>query len=771
MDTPDRVTEALAAHRRGWVLTALSGKRPIIPRWQRLPAPTVTEVRAWIEAGHNVGLRTGPVSGVYVVDVDTVKGGSLQPYTTPTVLTGGGGLHLYFAAPTPCPGNSSSRIAPHVDTRGDGGQVVFVGSIHPTTGAVYRWADGLSPDEVPLIPVPDEILAALEPKRNIPKTEPITGTSRYAERALDGEIRRLSEAPEGQRNDTLNRCAYSLGQLVGGAVLQHTDVSSRLLSAALAVGLSESEASRTIRSGMASGLTQPRRPVIRAVTSRPAPIRPAEPITRGLPEILIPGGHVTEDGEYVEIGSDDFAREALSALPPGTLYRRSSIVGEILTGRFTAATNPRLRLIVDAHMRPVRWKAGKEAPVRTFRPCDRDNAALILAAAETDPTVRDLRMLVSYPVLTRDFLPVTAGWNPNSGIYYHEPAELSTLPPCTDPLACARTLMELVIDFPFAELSDQQNYFGLLLTPLIRPALDGNAPLHLIVSPLERTGKTKLAETVLGGIILGSPTPATQLSGSEEERDKRILALLLAGDTILHLDNLHDLLESGALASLITAQTYRGRILGQSLNATLPNDLTIVGTGNNVRTSPEIAKRSIPIRLAPETDAPEDRTDYRHPDLPAYVRSERRAVLSALLGAVSIWRAAGMPPHPRPLGGFEAWSAAVGGILASIGLTDWRANERSWRRTSDSWGEDVRSFVAAWEDARGGEWTDVPRLLSLADETGAFQSLIRGDSTKGREMSFGSRVLRRLADVPSGQFVIRRERQPNGTVYRLEKVQ
>ena len=60
-------------------------------------------------------------------------------------------------------------------------------------------------------------------------------------------------------------------------------------------------------------------------------------------------------------------------------------------------------------------------------------------------------------------------------------------------------LEDLVADFPFADAASRQNLFGLLLTPIVRPALDGNVPVHLAEAALERTGKTKLLEHVVGG--------------------------------------------------------------------------------------------------------------------------------------------------------------------------------------------------------------------------------------------------------------------------------
>jgi hypothetical protein len=81
----------------------------------------------------------------------------------------------------------------------------------------------------------------------------------YAEAALRGELERIRRAPVGARNHTLNAAAFSIGTLVGAGLLAGSDVSTSLLRAALAVGLSDSEARRTITSGLEAGIRQPRR--------------------------------------------------------------------------------------------------------------------------------------------------------------------------------------------------------------------------------------------------------------------------------------------------------------------------------------------------------------------------------------------------------------------------------------------------------------------------------------------------------------------------------
>ena len=267
---PTRTKEARAAHERGWALTPLNGKRPVLDDWPALSRPTLEQVLEWASA-YNVGVRTGALSGLFVVDEDTLKGGKVEPVPrTPTVETGGGGRHFYFRAPVPCPGNSAGKIGPHVDTRGEGGQVVYPGSVHPETGKAYRWALGLSPEEVPLADVPEWILDRLTTKkRSAPKRDGDGALSAYARAAIEAETRAVRSAPEGQRNSQLNTSAFALGQLVGGRVLARFEAEAALASAADLAALGDSEIRSTLRSGLDAGEREPRRPEPRAPRGEP----------------------------------------------------------------------------------------------------------------------------------------------------------------------------------------------------------------------------------------------------------------------------------------------------------------------------------------------------------------------------------------------------------------------------------------------------------------------------------------------------------------------
>ncbi|MFI5329941.1 MAG: DUF927 domain-containing protein, partial [Desulfobaccales bacterium] len=80
----------------------------------------------------------------------------------------------------------------------------------------------------------------------------------YAQKALADELAKLARTPEGRRNTQLNESAFSLGQLIGAGALGRGEVEAGLSGRAAAIGLGETEARATIRSGIEAGLKEPR---------------------------------------------------------------------------------------------------------------------------------------------------------------------------------------------------------------------------------------------------------------------------------------------------------------------------------------------------------------------------------------------------------------------------------------------------------------------------------------------------------------------------------
>ena len=261
-------TEAMAAHDRGWLLTPMRGKRPILKQWPAAGAPSPELLNQWARKG-NLGLRTGQGSGVIVIDDDTEDGSAAQSLDLPqtvTVETGGGKLHYYFKSPGRPVGNSNSTLAPNVDVKGDGGVVVFPGSLHPDTGAIYAWADGRSPDEVDVAELPESVLVRIvervddDGRHGSPSCATpgrlTTSTVAKVQDALREAARRVEGAEVGTRNATLNRESFRLGALVRECVLTQAEVEVALLRAGASCGLEERECRATIRSGLGAGLVK-----------------------------------------------------------------------------------------------------------------------------------------------------------------------------------------------------------------------------------------------------------------------------------------------------------------------------------------------------------------------------------------------------------------------------------------------------------------------------------------------------------------------------------
>jgi len=296
-------------------------KRPAITRGVKDATGDLDRVRQWWSRGAwNIGIATG--SRLVVIDCDAGKpwpysdsqapagvtngadmlvalaqthdaiGDGSWMFDTMSVRTPSGGMHFYYELP---PGvtvrNSAGKVAPWIDVRGEGGYVVGpwsrltdVGDYHPAFGwETTRSADlgeKLTNPRLDRVtyrpkPIPSWLLDMITPATNSADSqEPVDewqalvaqldapeingDGSRWAAAALDGEIENVQTAVEGTRNHTLNKAAYSLGQIVAMGYLDESTVTDSLTQAAVQCGLSTFESQATIRSGLSAGLRSPR---------------------------------------------------------------------------------------------------------------------------------------------------------------------------------------------------------------------------------------------------------------------------------------------------------------------------------------------------------------------------------------------------------------------------------------------------------------------------------------------------------------------------------
>src|SRR5690606_37887295 len=91
-------------------------------------------IAQWAGRESNIGIVTGAVSGLLVLDLDNADAvGEAERRGIPDTVAvkTANGLHYFFAHPGGTIGNRAG-IFPGADIRGDGGYVVAPGSIHPS---------------------------------------------------------------------------------------------------------------------------------------------------------------------------------------------------------------------------------------------------------------------------------------------------------------------------------------------------------------------------------------------------------------------------------------------------------------------------------------------------------------------------------------------------------------------------------------------------------------------------------------------------------------
>lgn len=262
----------------GLNIIPLRGKQALVS-WKQYQErrPDRSFAEAWDNTSHNVGIITGHVSEILVVDVDGEYPSDWPPMPDTWTVKTRNGYHYYFYLGPDDDFKNSVRIKEEfdedgnkigaVDIRSNGGYVAAPPSRHPD-GGLYEWLESKSPDDVKISNIPDFVRSTLEEKtkalyrgQDDVKTavEPLKTQSNdddrnrlddddrkqaYIDAAVKAECDALRSTGEGGRNDQLNRSAFALAGL-----LPDDKVFSLLEPIAREIGLSPVEIQKTIKSG------------------------------------------------------------------------------------------------------------------------------------------------------------------------------------------------------------------------------------------------------------------------------------------------------------------------------------------------------------------------------------------------------------------------------------------------------------------------------------------------------------------------------------------
>jgi putative DNA primase/helicase len=347
-------------------------------------------------------------------------------------------------------------------------------------------------------------------------------------------------------------------------------------------------------------------------------------------------------------------------------------------------------------------------------------AAMIAAAGEW--TVPSLAGIVTAPTLRNDAtLLDRPGYDAASHLYAEfDPAAFPTIkrqPTRADATAALATLADVFSECVFVDGAGSPHAsvaIAAVLTACVRHALS-QAPAFGLSAHQQSSGKTTTAK-VAAQVALGRDPPVVAPTDDENELKKALFAILLAGDTVVLIDNVAKPVDSAALCAALTSAIYSDRLLGASQTISVPTAVTWLLTGNNLVVVGDLTTRVLLCGLDPEVERPEER-DFQRKNFTDYVLEHRGALVAAALTIPLAYAAAGAPAVNAPRSRFTDWDALVRNPLLWLGAADPLATQEELR-DSDPVRAPLVALLTAWHGSFGEQPASVADAIEAATAPG-----------------------------------------------------
>jgi hypothetical protein len=275
----------------------------------------------------------------------------------------------------------------------------------------------------------------------------------------------------------------------------------------------------------------------------------------------------------------------------------------------------------------------------------------------------------------------SSGYNPETEIYLlRDVQELTSLPETPTKHNAGESLDYLkgfLSGFPFASGNDLSVALSALLSAVNKVNLD-NIPLHAFNAPTAGTGKSLLAD-VIALITTGNTISVMSQGKDEVETEKRLHSAMLAGDTIISMDNCDEPLGGDVLCQILTQPAIRIRPLGASKLVDAQKSCMILATGNNMIFEGDITRRTLVCTLDAKMERPETRKfDF---DAKEQALLKRDDIIFHCLMILKASKSHLSNPLTIPLGSFEEWSRQIRDTLVWLGFSDPVNSQKNIRST------------------------------------------------------------------------------------------
>ena len=310
--------------------------------------------------------------------------------------------------------------------------------------------------------------------------------------------------------------------------------------------------------------------------------------------------------------------------------------------------------------------------------------------------------VITTPTLRPDgSILIEPGYDPDTRLYHVADPSLRLPampehPTKHDANLAIDVLGRLLHEFPFVDDVSRAVALSAIITSVVRGALPV-APLHAFRASTAGSGKSYLAD-IVSMIATGRPCPVMAVADKDDETEKRLLGMLLAGFPIISLDNVNGELGGDLLCQAIERPLIRARPLGSSEIMEIESRATLLATGNALRVRGDMTRRTLLCTLDAGMERPELRPFEDNPA--AAVAGDRGLYVAAALTIVRAYLNEGQPVDVSPVASFEDWNRWVRGALIWLGCGDPVASMEDARQDDPELSE-LRELLGCWKEAVG----------------------------------------------------------------------
>lgn len=495
------------------------------------------------------------------------------------------------------------------------------------------------------------------------------------------------------RNNAINKAAYTLSGLVAGATLYNvpineSEVLQRLTDAAEALMPDDLPGvASALQSGWTSGSASPMLMTDKVIGDAVQKAQTAAAIMANSHVIPAPGKTFDVDHsakmavDKILCVYDMFVyRDQLWGCENGKKDYRllANFADETMTTSLSSVIKTTVKSFYDFdNLRSVPWVQGMTAPIVNE----------LMTRLRAKPAVR----LITSPCMV-------------DGVWIdHDTDTIRILDidvieqSCTAQESMKWIMEEILVDYEFETEQDRNKAFIANFAHGVKnDQKDQQLPMIAYTGYQPGLGKTTLAKAAGSVSMDSSKMHCESLQSNEEEFRKAITTQLLSGVENYIIDNIKTMFSSSIAESLVTGTKWNDRILGGNRKCNIDRNCIFMLTVNNATMSEDMYRRYIGISMVKNYTYLTK--PYRHSNIDEFIRTSMPVFRGHIQNIIKQWIAAGAPKDASQVGtSFTHFVENLGGIAKWLGLdTGLLIDEAKAKADCGNDYEDHHSYLALW---------------------------------------------------------------------------